>query len=177
MGTMKIFIGSASESLHVAKGVEYILKKSGHITKRWDERNTFVPSTYTLTNLEKLAKEYDVAIFICSEDDTTISRGETFKSTRDNVIFEAGVFAGVLGHERVALCVHGTPKIPTDWLGLTRICWTEELEENESQITLWLENVPELKKNTVKTTVEGIRMMPRHEVVEKMTLEERWKYA
>lgn len=113
---LKLFIGSASESLDVANALEYELQNVAR-TEVWDR--SFRPGHYTLEELTRKAGEVDFAAFILGQDDTTDSRGAVALSPRDNVVYEAGLFAGHLGVSRVFLLVdaRGT-KIPTDWKGL-----------------------------------------------------------
>ena len=50
-----------------------------------------------------MAGRADFAAFIISPDDTVISRDAENLAPRDNVIFELGLFMGVLNRQRVFL--------------------------------------------------------------------------
>jgi hypothetical protein len=54
----------------------------------------------TLSSLIKAADEVDFAILVMTSDDVTTSRGKTQSVPRDNVLFELGLFMGVLGPAR-----------------------------------------------------------------------------
>jgi len=112
----KLFIGSASESLDIARALEDELQNVAS-TEVWED--AFRPGYYTLEELTRKASEVDFAAFILGQEDKTDSRGDMTLSPRDNVVYEAGLFAGRLGVPRVFLLVdsRGT-KIPTDWKGL-----------------------------------------------------------
>src|ERR1043165_7383427 len=122
MNQPKLFIGSASESLNIANALEYELRELK--TEIWN--NCFEPGQFTLPRLVEKASESDFAAFILGQEDKTKSRGDTEASPRDNVVYEAGLFAGHLGVERVFLLVRtdgeGT-KIPTDLNGLVYISY------------------------------------------------------
>jgi hypothetical protein len=75
-------------------------------------------------NLEALLQELqesDFGVFVLAADDLTTSKDETKPSPRDNVLFEAGLFMGVLGRSRVFIAHDDRPdlKIPSDLAGLT----------------------------------------------------------
>ena len=61
-----------------------------------------------------------------------ISRGAVTDAPRDNIIFELGLFMGVLGHSRTFLIYpRGIDiKIPTDLAGITLLPYTLELEDD-----------------------------------------------
>ncbi|HZW06384.1 MAG TPA: TIR domain-containing protein, partial [Phycisphaerales bacterium] len=71
-------------------------------------------------------REVDFAAFVFAQDDwTTNSAAADPASTdgqaspRDNVVFEAGLFGGVLGMRRTFILHASGAKLPTDLLGLT----------------------------------------------------------
>jgi hypothetical protein len=87
---------------------------------------SFNPGTTTLDRLVELAHEVDFAAFAFAQDDWTTASPPASPSTssgqaspRDNVVFEAGLFGGVLGMRRTFIIhAHGA-KLPSDLLGLT----------------------------------------------------------
>ena len=88
---------------------------------------SFNPGTTTLDRLVELAHEVDFAAFVFARDDWTTASPAAAPSEngqaspRDNVVFEAGLFGGVLGMRRTfILHAHGA-KLPSDLLGLTCI--------------------------------------------------------
>ena len=60
----------------------------------------FAPSAFPIESLEQVLRTVDFAALVLSPDDTVVSRGTTTDAPRDNIIFELGLFMGVLGHFR-----------------------------------------------------------------------------
>lgn len=114
-----MFIGSSAEGRDIARNLQVELGEVCRV-RRWDQ-NVFEPSGFTLDSLITVAAEVDFAVLIATPDDTTISRGESRPSARDNVVLEFGLFAAALGRARTFLLATGNLKLPTDVLGLTRL--------------------------------------------------------
>lgn len=111
-----IFIGSSKEGLKVAQQIEKDFAGFAEC-KLWTDAFEFGKSNYD--NLIKQIAFYDYAILVATADDLLESRKQQFKSVRDNVLFEFGMFAGGLGKSRVFYIVEEGTKIPTDLSGLT----------------------------------------------------------
>jgi hypoxanthine phosphoribosyltransferase len=93
-----VFIGSSTEALDVVRAVEYNLQDYADATA-WTE----VRSGHMQSVLEMLVDErykYDFAVMVLAPDDQISKRGESHYVSRDNVIFELGLFIGRLGRER-----------------------------------------------------------------------------
>ncbi|MFF2389139.1 nucleotide-binding protein [Agromyces sp. NPDC058104] len=116
---VRLFLGSSSEGRDVARHLQAELGDVCEVV-RWDQ-SVFEPGGYTLDSLISTAKSVDFAVLVATPDDTTVSRGETKPSARDNIVLEFGLFAGALGRERTYLLATGDLKLPTDVLGLTRL--------------------------------------------------------
>src|SRR5205085_3158980 len=91
----KVFVGCSTEARRAAQAVQNNLRSIA-FTKIWWQ-NTFELSHSTIEDLIKDAPKYDFAIFILSPDDVSISRAVQQDAPRDNVIFEIGLFMGVIG--------------------------------------------------------------------------------
>ena len=87
---------------------------------------TFNPGTTTLERLVELTRQVEFAAFVFAQDDWTAAgvaapdpstAGQA--SPRDNIVFEAGLFGGVLGMRRTFILHAKGAKLPTDLLGLT----------------------------------------------------------
>ena len=103
----------------------------------------FRPGHYALTDLKKKSKEVAGAICIFNSDDTTSSRGKLFDTVRDNVLFEYGLFVGILEMERSVFLCNGNPKIPTDLSGITYIQRTESNSFSvRKKLRHWLDILP-----------------------------------
>jgi Predicted nucleotide-binding protein containing TIR-like domain len=117
----KIFVGCSTEATRAAQAVQNNLRFVA-FTKIWSQ-NTFQPSHFTIEDLIKDAPKYDFAVFILAPDDITLSRDAQQHAPRDNVIFETGLFMGVLGRDRVFLIKQGDMqvKLPSDLLGVNPV--------------------------------------------------------
>ena len=63
----------------------------------------FGPGGIAFDSLAQSAGRADFAAFVISPDDTVLSRHKEHIAPRDNVIFELGLFMGVLDRKRVVL--------------------------------------------------------------------------
>lgn len=119
MDKPKIFIGSSTESLKIAKTIQENLEHVA-LCKVWTQ-GIFELSGNALDNLVNATLNYDFAIFVFKPDDITKIRDMEVRTVRDNLIFELGLFIGKLGKERVYFLVpRNTDKLhlPSDLLGI-----------------------------------------------------------
>src|SRR4051794_2900679 len=118
MNKPRIFLGSSGKQ---AKLLEAIARGLADIADVELWTTTFNPGRSTLDRLVELSQEVDFAAFAFAQDDwTTTNTSESGQaSPRDNVVFEAGLFGGVLGMRRTFILHANGSKLPTDLLGLT----------------------------------------------------------
>jgi hypothetical protein len=129
MDKPRIFLGSSGKQAKLLQALTRGLEDVGHVDP-WT--TSFNPGTTTLDRLVELAHEVDFAVFVFARDDWTTTSpaasppAETGQdSPRDNVVFEAGLFGGVLGMRRTfILHAHGA-KLPSDLLGLTCVRYAD----------------------------------------------------
>lgn len=114
-----IFIASSSEGRDVAKAVKRQLERFGDVDY-WEE-NMFQVNQGTLENLINLSAFYDFAVAIFTKDDQAQLRDQIVHVSRDNVIFEFGLFLGRLGPSRAFFIAEEGVKIFSDWDGVTRV--------------------------------------------------------
>lgn len=114
----RVFLGSSSEKRSTMRSLERELSDRGFIPVPW--QGSFGLGRNTLDELWRLAHEVDFAVFVWAADSILEDRGRRAWATRDNVIYEAGLFAGVLSPKRVFLVVESgfDVKIPSDYLGV-----------------------------------------------------------
>jgi hypothetical protein len=119
----RIFLGSSGKQAKLLESLARGLKDVAHV-EPWT--TSFNPGTTTLERLLELTREVDFAAFVFAQDDWTTNNpaaepgampGQA--SPRDNVVFESGLFGGVLGMRRTFILHASGAKIPTDLLGLT----------------------------------------------------------
>jgi hypothetical protein len=131
MNKPRIFLGSSGKQ---AKLLQALTRGLGDIGQVEPWTTSFNPGVSTLERLIELTREVDFAVFIFAADDWTLSGSPVAAaseagqmSPRDNVVFEAGLFGGVLGMRRTfILHAHGA-KLPTDLLGLTAVRYDSDL--------------------------------------------------
>ena len=92
----RIFVGSSSEALALADGIQCNLVKRGHRVKVWNQ-GVFVVQKTALDSLLEALESCDAAVFVFAPDDLVSIRGRAFETVRDNVVFELGLFTGKLG--------------------------------------------------------------------------------
>jgi len=114
-----VFIGSSSEGLKIAKGIQVLLDQICEVTI-WSQ-GVFGLSEGTLESLVAATDEFDFAVLVLTPDDLVESRGHAGTVPRDNVLFELGLFMGSLGRQRTFVVYDRTTKIklPTDLAGVT----------------------------------------------------------
>src|SRR5437763_2315863 len=115
----RIFIGSSAESKGVADAIHRDLDRDAECTV-WTQ-GVFGLSENTLQSLVEEARRSDYAIFVMTPDDEAKVRGEVLSVPRDNVIYELGLFSGVIAPER---CFFVIPRdsgirLPSDLQGIT----------------------------------------------------------
>ena len=125
MDKPRIFLGSSGKQAALVQALTRGLKDVAHVDP-WT--TSFNPGTTTLERLVELAHEVDFAAFAFAQDDwTAVNTSATpppdsgQAAPRDNVVFEAGLFGGVLGMRRTFILHARGSKLPTDLLGLTSI--------------------------------------------------------
>jgi hypothetical protein len=121
----RIFLGSSGQQAKLLQALTRGLEDVAHV-EPW--MTSFNPGTTTLERLLELTREVDFAAFVFAQDDWTLSSSPAATestpgqaSPRDNVVFEAGLFGGVLGMRRTFILHASGAKLPTDLLGLTSV--------------------------------------------------------
>lgn len=117
----KIFVGCATQSLAIARAIQRELDDEVHQVKIWNQ-NALRAGPNLIDQLIDLPNEYDFGIFVFSADQVTENRGSVFSEAAANTIFEAGLFAGVLGKERTFIVSEEDEqlKLPSDLDGILR---------------------------------------------------------
>jgi hypothetical protein len=134
MDKPRIFLGSSAAQTKLLQSLTRGLEDVAHV-EPWTA--SFNPGTTTLGRLLELTREVDFAAFVFARDDWTVKGAASAASEagqaapRDNVVFEAGLFGGVLGMRRTFILHASGAKLPTDLLGLTCIRYGEELTSAE----------------------------------------------
>jgi hypothetical protein len=122
----RIFLGSSGQQVKLLQALTRGLQDVAHV-EPWT--TSLTPGTSTLERLVELAHAVDFAAFVFARDDwtTATSPGSSLppgtgqQSPRDNVVFEAGLFGGILGMRRTFIIHSHGSKLPTDLLGLISV--------------------------------------------------------
>jgi hypothetical protein len=129
MGKPRIFLGSSGKQAKLLQALTRGLEDAAQV-EPWT--TSFNPGTTTLERLLELVREVDFAAFVFARDDWTTHSppasdpaGPGQASPRDNVVFEAGLFGGVLGMRRTFILHASGAKLPSDLLGLTCVRYGE----------------------------------------------------
>lgn len=94
-----VFIGSSREAMAIANGIHAQINRYAQVTPWY--AGAFGGNDYTMESLEKQLRKNDFGIFIFAPDDVALYRGKFVLITRDNTLFEMGLFWGRLGRRRV----------------------------------------------------------------------------
>jgi len=125
MDKPRIFLGSSGQQRKLLDALTRGLEEVAQV-EPWT--TSFNPGTSTLERLLELTREVDFAAFVFARDDWTAAGSAAADphasgqaSPRDNVVFEAGLFGGVLGMRRTFILHANGAKLPSDLLGLTSV--------------------------------------------------------
>jgi hypothetical protein len=138
MDKPRIFLGSSGKQKKLLQALTRGLEDVAEV-EPWT--TSFNPGTTTLERLLELTREVDFAAFVFARDDWTTdsppasdpsASGEA--SPRDNVVFEAGLFGGVLGMRRTFILHASGAKLPSDLLGLTCVRYGEVTTAAEMRV-------------------------------------------
>jgi hypothetical protein len=138
MDKPRIFLGSSGKQEKLLQALTRGLADVAHV-EPWT--TSFNPGTTTLERLLELTYEVDFAAFVFARDDWTSTSPSASPppesaqaSPRDNVVFEAGLFGGVLGMRRTFILHASGAKLPSDLLGLTCIRYGEAMTAAEMKV-------------------------------------------
>lgn len=145
----KVFIGSSREAMNYANAVCSQLEYTCQVSPWY--AGVFKANDYTMEALERELAVNDFGVFVFAADDVAMIRQKPFFITRDNTIFEMGLFWGRLGRKRVFCIVprdvpprddliDGTTvtnfNLPSDLQGLTLMRYPHRDDDNyEAAVT------------------------------------------
>jgi hypothetical protein len=138
MDKPRIFLGSSGKQKKLLEALTRGLDDVAHV-EPWT--TSFNPGTSTLERLLELTREVDFAAFVFARDDWTTNTPAAPEapaagqaSPRDNVVFEAGLFGGVLGMRRTFILHASGAKLPSDLLGLTCVRYGDATTPAEMRV-------------------------------------------
>ena len=150
----RIFIGSSSEALKVAKLVARVIEEAGEGGMEpviWN-RDAFVLGMTLLETIESLPLDYHGAVLLATPDKYSSRGNKTAWDPVPNVVFEYGYLAARLTRKRVAICKFGEAEIPSDLQGL-KLVEVKDYDYNKpsalpktatEELRSWLNQLPRL---------------------------------
>lgn len=146
----RIFIGSSSEGLFIAKEVKEFFEKD-YECYLWSD-DIFKYNENFLETLMKEASLFDFGFMIFTKDDYTKSRQQVFDTPRDNVVFEFGLFLGRLGKENAFIIQDEDVKLPSDLFGNTLVKF-----KCKKQNRIFRKNKTSLDKDSLIRSLEKLK--------------------
>lgn len=138
MDKPRIFLGSSAKQQKLLQAITRGLEEVAEVIP-WT--TSFNPGTMTLERLLELTRQVDFAAFIFARDDWTATSPPASDpatagqaSPRDNVVFEAGLFGGVLGMRRTFILHANGAKLPSDLQGLTSVRYDDATTAAEIKV-------------------------------------------
>jgi len=140
---IRIFIGSSTEGLDVARFIKEVLEKdplNKDLRNKdfecivWDDGTVFEPGISYMDSLTKAASMFDFGILVVTKDNKAEVRKQVFDTPNDNVIFEFGLFIGRLGTNRAFVLQERDTKLPSDMNGINvaNFAKTDNVKESVS---------------------------------------------
>lgn len=128
MRKKRIFIGSSSEESVLAESVKKILEPEFDVVvwndTVWDT-SVFKINNNFLHDLLKATLQFDYGILLGTTDDKVIVRNSEVLQSRDNILFELGLFMGRLGLSKCAFVVEKELNILSDVKGISLARFTK----------------------------------------------------
>lgn len=125
----RIFIGSSTEGLTVAQRIKSYFEPD-YDCYIWND-GIFKFNEGFLETLLKSASLFDFGFMIFAADDISRIRKKEYKTTRDNVLFEYGLFLGRVGIDKAYVLKEDNVKIPSDLVGVTLLSYKTKIENNK----------------------------------------------
>lgn len=125
MEKLRVFVGSSGAQIEPARKLALSLNNEPTPLQAtpWKDGGTFKSMRSTLQNLLGELEAAEFGVFVFGPDDLVESNGVESFRTRDNVVFEVGMFLGRLGPERTFIICNRDPlktlTLPSDLLGIT----------------------------------------------------------
>jgi Predicted nucleotide-binding protein containing TIR-like domain len=170
-----LFIGSSSESksLELAYAAQVALQDVAEVTV-WNQ-GIFDVSKFVLESILDALDDAQFGLFVFAPEDVTHIRDEKFRTTRDNVVFELGLFIGRLGRNRCFIIMpHGIADfhLPTDLLGLNAATFDPNHRHLEAALGPACFKIRQAIQKAFPTTSEASQLNLDHKLVMAMLVPE-----
>lgn len=167
---MKLFIGSSSEGIEYAKALHAEFEYDKDIEATVWTHQLFLGGQILITSLLDIINKFDIAAFLLTPDDITISRGQKMQSVRDNLIYELGLFTAKLGLGRTFFVLprFESIKLPSDLAGIIPLTYNNERSDGNKSAMLSV--IATQIKSTIKSGDENM-LERRHKNLHRMLME------
>lgn len=131
----KVFIGSSTENLTAAEAIQRNLCHDAEVAV-WNQ-GIFQISGGFLEDILNAVSDSDFGIFVFGPDDSITIRAQEYTATRDNVVFEYGLFLGRIGRSRSFFVVPTDAEnlwVPTDLAGINRAFYQGNAENLDASL-------------------------------------------
>ena len=135
-----VFLAYSSGSVETAQYIKGVLTKLGVSTLDW--KSDFVGGPTILDQINEAVNQTSGGVFLFTRDDMLMG-AEELAAPRDNVVFEAGIFANSKGYERVLIVLEEGAKLPADLGGIVYVPMADKrnLVSIEPQMKRFIDNV------------------------------------
>ena len=113
----RIFVGSSSEAVELARGVGGAIDAAGMTSVVWDT-GAFPAGSTLLERIESFADDFEGAVLLFTPDVISVRSGQTAGEPVSNVMFEYGYLSARLTRQRVAICLFEGAALPSDLQGV-----------------------------------------------------------
>lgn len=193
-----IFIASSTQGKAKGKIIKRLLEERGVYATGWWEAESFKAGKYTLENLENVAcNDFDGAICIFERDDQIIFKPNekpgadddlpptsdpslptnVVWAARDNVVLEAGYFAGIMGRKSVIICLADGVKKPTDLKGVTSVMFPSDMD-NTTDLRYFVDqlvsSIKEMPRRQCRNISGNVRLHSRDKIQNRLTVRDRF---
>jgi hypothetical protein len=115
-----IFLGYSTQASDVAVRIRTMIEARLKL-RVFDWRRDFIPSESIWDSIARAEQTTTCGVFLFMEDDEIKSGKNELRAPRDNVIYEAGYFAGAKGRSKTIIIHEKSAKLPTDLDGIIHI--------------------------------------------------------
>lgn len=148
----RIFIGSSMEGLPVAQRIKEFFEPE-YDCFVWND-GIFQFNEGFLETLLKSASLFDFGFMVFAADDISKIRNNEYLTTRDNVLFEYGLFLGRVGIDKAYVLKEASVKIPSDLNGVTLLTYHTNIVDGVKVPDVEFENQLASLKKKIDEKVE-----------------------
>jgi hypothetical protein len=113
----RIFVGSSTEAIELARNVGAAIEAAGMTAVVWDT-GAFPAGSTLLERIESFGDDFEGAVLLFTPDVVSVRSGQTAGEPVSNVMFEYGYLSARLTRQRVAICLFEGAALPSDLQGV-----------------------------------------------------------